>query len=224
MRLFKKEKLIGHAFGVPLGVAFMCALMCQNVKSFASVQNEVAVHIIAEPPVVIPHEVQKPNPKTRAKPTENKMPKYHPTKQKLMLATNNIASMEISIETPKPIENATQSIENIKIVETFEDVKPKPATTQHLGGELAIYCPTRPPPEYPSASRELGEEGVVSLKVTINNTGNIESAVITQSSKFQRLDNAALKAVRKWHCKSPFLADANTKAVALQEFEFGFNH
>ena len=225
MFLIGKEKLIGHAFGVPLGVAVLCALMCQNVKSFASDNNEVAVHIITEPPVIIPQEVKKFAPKLPKTNKEKQVetPKYHPTTQKLALSNTDYTPVPLAIDTPITT-NIEPISEKISYALPINTTQPKQEANKQLGGELAIYCPTRPPPNYPPASREMGEEGVVTLKVIIAHDGSIENAKIIESSKYQRLDNAALTAVRRWHCKSPFGADENIKAVALQEFEFGINH
>jgi protein TonB len=57
-------------------------------------------------------------------------------------------------------------------------------------------------PPYPNASRLLGEQGVVQVRVTISPYGEVGDARIEKSSGFQRLDAAALKAVRQWRFAS----------------------
>ncbi|WP_158537399.1 MULTISPECIES: energy transducer TonB [Microvirgula] len=54
------------------------------------------------------------------------------------------------------------------------------------------------PPTYPAASRSLGEEGRVILKVRVNAAGRPESIDIDTSSGFPRLDRAATDAVHRW--------------------------
>jgi protein TonB len=54
-------------------------------------------------------------------------------------------------------------------------------------------------PAYPSASRRMGEEGTVELKLYITIDGRVGEARIERSSGFARLDEAALrKALRSW--------------------------
>lgn len=60
---------------------------------------------------------------------------------------------------------------------------------------------SNPPPAYPLLSRRLKEEGLVLLSVTISPEGNAEEVTLRRSSGFERLDEAALKAVRRWRFK-----------------------
>lgn len=55
-----------------------------------------------------------------------------------------------------------------------------------------------PKPAYPPASRRLGEEGRVVLRVHVSPGGTAESIEIKQPSGFARLDNAARDAVARW--------------------------
>ncbi len=55
-----------------------------------------------------------------------------------------------------------------------------------------------PKPVYPAASRRLGEEGRVLLRVQVDAEGHAESVDIKTSSGFPRLDNAAREAVARW--------------------------
>jgi len=53
-------------------------------------------------------------------------------------------------------------------------------------------------PPYPGPSILQAEEGVVQVRVTIGPNGEVGDASIEKSSGFTRLDQAALKAVRRW--------------------------
>ncbi|HJV88951.1 MAG TPA: energy transducer TonB [Holophagaceae bacterium] len=55
-----------------------------------------------------------------------------------------------------------------------------------------------PPPDYPSLSRRLGEEGRVILRVLVSPEGRAEQVELRQSSGHARLDQAALGTVRRW--------------------------
>ena len=52
--------------------------------------------------------------------------------------------------------------------------------------------------EYPALSRRLNEQGIVSLTVEISDTGRILDVTVRRSSGFERLDQAAVAAVRNW--------------------------
>ncbi|MGH8742241.1 MAG: energy transducer TonB, partial [Burkholderiales bacterium] len=55
-----------------------------------------------------------------------------------------------------------------------------------------------PPPAYPAASRRLGEEGRVVLRVLVNAAGGTDEVQIRTSSGHARLDDAARETVRRW--------------------------
>jgi protein TonB len=55
-----------------------------------------------------------------------------------------------------------------------------------------------PKPQYPHASRRLGEEGRVVLRVFVSADGDAKRVEVKQSSGFQRLDQAAENAVARW--------------------------
>lgn len=57
---------------------------------------------------------------------------------------------------------------------------------------------SNPPPSYPRKSRYLGEEGKVLLKVRVSESGDTLGVLLHKSSGFNRLDQAALNAVRQW--------------------------
>ncbi len=61
---------------------------------------------------------------------------------------------------------------------------------------------SQPPPEYPLFSRRRKEEGIVRLLLTIR-SGRVADASIASGSGSSRLDEAALKAVKKWRFDHP---------------------
>lgn len=66
---------------------------------------------------------------------------------------------------------------------------------------MARVDPSHPlsQPDYPPASRRLGEHGSVELLLYVLPNGRVEEARITRSSGFSRLDEAAIReAKRKW--------------------------
>jgi periplasmic protein TonB len=69
-----------------------------------------------------------------------------------------------------------------------------PVTLPHLNADYL----NNPAPDYPSVSRQLGEQGRVLLRAMINAEGSVEQVVLRKSSGFERLDQAALDTVKHW--------------------------
>jgi protein TonB len=97
---------------------------------------------------------------------------------------------------------------------------PRPAGPVVLSGDLAVSCPERRLPAYPSISRRLGEEGRAVLRVELDQSGRIDRAEVQSSSGYARLDKAALAAVRHWRCNPAQREGTVVRAVALQPFNF----
>lgn len=70
------------------------------------------------------------------------------------------------------------------------DAATEPAYVQHV--EYAQF----EPPVYPPLSRRLGEQGLVVVRVHIDETGRPVEVAVSISSGFPRLDEAAVRAVR----------------------------
>lgn len=73
-------------------------------------------------------------------------------------------------------------------------VAPAPAIPARFD---AAYL-NNPEPNYPPASRRLGEEGKVMLRVRVTPAGLPATVEIEKSSRFERLDEAARQAVTRW--------------------------
>ena len=79
---------------------------------------------------------------------------------------------------------------------------------------------SNPSPRYPLASRLLGEEGKVLLRVFVDSTGRTREASVRSSSGFPRLDGAALQAVWEWTFKPAIKAGRNVQAAVLVPIRF----
>jgi protein TonB len=55
-----------------------------------------------------------------------------------------------------------------------------------------------PAPTYPPVSRRFGEQGRVLLRVLVSENGLAQSVQLDSSSGFEKLDRAAIEAVKKW--------------------------
>jgi protein TonB len=77
-----------------------------------------------------------------------------------------------------------------------------------------------PPPAYPAMARRLREEGRVLLLVRVSPQGHAESVQVRQSSGFERLDEAALAAVRQWRFVAARRGDEAIAASVLVPLVF----
>ena len=73
-------------------------------------------------------------------------------------------------------------------------------------------------PEYPVDSLKAGEIGTVRLKFLVNAGGNVTTGVIERSSGYERLDIAALEALKTCTFKPATLDGAPVSAWAPIEF------
>ncbi len=96
---------------------------------------------------------------------------------------------------------------------------PTPAPAPVAGPEAPVTAPSfsakhldNPPPRYPTESRRAREEGTVILKVLVSPDGRPEDIQVSKSSGYERLDKAALSAVRKWRFVPARQADAAVSA------------
>ncbi|HSD75260.1 MAG TPA: TonB family protein [Steroidobacteraceae bacterium] len=80
-----------------------------------------------------------------------------------------------------------------------------------------------PQPGYPSASRRLREQGLVVLRVLVDERGRAQQLSVHESSGHERLDHAALDAVARAAFK-PYIANGLAQRVyVLIPIEFALN-
>lgn len=87
---------------------------------------------------------------------------------------------------------------------------------------VAAYL-DNPAPAYPPTSRRLGETGLVLLRVRVSATGRAESVTVQNSSGHDRLDRAALDAVRRWKFVPARQGEQAVSADVLVPINFDLN-
>ncbi|MFP5433347.1 MAG: energy transducer TonB, partial [Alphaproteobacteria bacterium] len=88
------------------------------------------------------------------------------------------------------------------------------------GGDIGTQMVSGKPPRYPIESRRKREQGTVVLQLILGVDGTVETIMVSQSSGFSRLDNAARDAVKHWRWK-PTLRDGQPMRVrGLVEIPF----
>jgi protein TonB len=108
------------------------------------------------------------------------------------------------IEQPVAVDQPPPELQVEEAVTPPSEV-PIPASANAIAGSQQQGAPAkdlktsnRVDPTYPPASRRAGEQGTVRLKVLVDTNGRPSNVEVSQSSGSQRLDQAAIDAVRKW--------------------------
>ncbi|TXI17886.1 MAG: energy transducer TonB [Nitrosomonas sp.] len=148
-------------------------------------------------------------------------PEIQPKREERLAAKSSVIPKQQVAETlPEPF--AEPSAEQFN--ETTQSVAAQPAQMPAepvtLSSELSVSCPKLTAPAYPAISRRMGEEGKLVLRVELDEKGHIDDAKVINSSGYERLDAAALTAVKNWQCNPSLRNGQPVRAVALQPFNF----
>lgn len=156
-------------------------------------------------------------------------PKVSPPPQKA------VEKVQTPIVSPPPIVQQTVAAPS-PVLSVPVPAPPAPATvTAPTAPVMAEPAPITPPdgfaanlgnpaPRYPMESRRDHEEGTVRLRVLISAQGTVEEVKIAKSSGFDRLDDAALSAVRKWRFRPGTQAGTPVEAVGFLSIPFKLTH
>lgn len=99
-----------------------------------------------------------------------------------------------------------------------ETPPPKVDAGPRVISDVAYLDPPRP--QYPSESRRTGEQGLVVLRVLIDEAGHVMRVEVQSSSGFARLDEAARMAVARAHFR-PYVENGIARqALAVVPIEF----
>lgn len=172
--------------------------------------------LISAPPPATPKPVSEPVP---AKLQPAKKPETKPKQERLVTKAPVTQKQEQTAPLPQPSPTPVAEAAKEPAVAAAPPTQ-LPIEPIKLSSELSVSCPKLTSPEYPAISRRMGEEGKLVLRVELDEQGRIAAAKVINSSGYERLDNAALAAVKSWQC-NPSLRDGQpVRAVALQPFNF----
>ena len=203
------SKLSGLAMVLALHGALLYAAM--SYKLIPPPQEAVTLFVnLINPPKKVepPPELPKPPPKkvTLVKPQPVLQPKPEP----VLVSNAPVVAVNEPVAPPPPV---------VPVPLVPDEPPAKPATVT-LSSELSVSCPQRAMPNYPAASRRLNEQGLVVLRVELDETGHITAARVEASSGYRRLDEAGLAIVKTWHCNAATREGKAVRALALQPFDF----
>lgn len=102
-------------------------------------------------------------------------------------------------------EEPFETIEELthEIISHGDEIKTKRTEEEDIHVEEAVHeavplYKMNPAPDYPRAAMKRGYEGTVILSVLVNENGRVDNIWVFESSGYNMLDNAAVKAVKDW--------------------------
>lgn len=143
----------------------------------------------------------KPEPVVHKQRPEPKVEKVIPQPQPLQhavtepVAQEQVPPTEAVTKVSEPVEKAPH-VEEQPVPEAKPEPRPEPKIEPPRFGVAYL---NNPPPAYPPISRRMGEQGRVILKVLVNANGEAETVDLETGSGSERLDQAAIDVVKKWH-------------------------
>lgn len=174
--------LVGVVAAAHLGGAW-ALLQLQPVRDAVARVAPLVVDFVAAPPPAVPSPPP-PSPPPRPAP---RLPTPPPVIAAAPNAEPAPAAMVVPHPPPEPVAVA-------------EPAPPAPAAAvvaaPRTVPSTAVSYLEPPSPVYPRASRRLGEQGEVLLKVEIGTDGRARQVLVSRTSGHARLDEAALAAVR----------------------------
>lgn len=200
--------MLGLALTALVHLLVLWMLSRPSGPEVARMERLLAVRLIApdpqqdRQPELRPPRQAHPAPKQLSSRLEAERPLPSPQLASESLALSAPASTSVSDEAPASV------------------AEPLPLEPALMAAELALVCAQRVAPEYPRASREDREAGLVVLRVEISESGAVAAVQVERSSGHPRLDEAAMRAVRLWHCTPPLREGRPVRGLALQPFSF----
>jgi protein TonB len=212
------EKLVGLVLVVAIHVALLYVAMSYKLIPPPQEALTLMVNLIKPPPPKEepPPEPPKPPPPKEVKLIKKQKPIELPKPAPVLVAEAPVVAPTEPVAPPPPPEPIQETPPPEPVVEA---PPPKPAAPVQITGDM-LQCSQKSEPNYPPASRRMGEQGSVKLRLELDETGHITSAKVIESSGHTRLDNAGLATVKNWRCQAATRDGQPVRAVALQTFDF----
>ncbi len=118
----------------------------------------------------------------------------------------------IDVVLPDFVYEAPADAAPIAVAATTTTAAPAPAATGTPGETKSAKLIRRNLPTYPSQSIRAQEAGQMSMEICVNEKGAVQSATVTRSTSFPRLDEAALSWIRQQRF-SPAMTQGRAQAV-----------
>jgi protein TonB len=213
--LYSKEQAPGRA-GVIVtlalhGAVVATALLNPTARSAMAPSLPIIIDLIAPDPATAPRQPPMPLP-IRAQPAQ-----AQPVAPLALAATPSEAPAAIAAPaSPQPGLPPTEAAPFRPALAPAVAIAPAVLVSPHFD---AAYL-QNPPPVYPPLARRLGEQGRALLRVYVTADGIADTVELRSTSGSDRLDRAALEAVRRWRFVPARQGDARVAAWVLVPISF----
>lgn len=222
------QKMVTRSYGVLALVIFahvVAVVMLINAKATEPVIKEMQVPMMVSL-------VASPAPETEVVPLIPTPPQPVVKKQKPIIkkVQPTPTPVEVAQEVARPIVTEVPPTPATPVVvakapEVIDAPPPKvvaePAVEPPRFG--AAYL-NNPAPDYPQMARRLGQQGRVLLKVLVAENGTAETVALATSSGFEKLDQAAIEAVKKWSFIPAKRSNQSISAYVLVPVKFSLSN
>lgn len=174
------------------------------------------VPIIKQKPVVKP--VVKPK-ETPVKPVERPTPVV----DRIVEPTADVPRFEASTQPEAPPMEALAAAAAKPAPAPAAPPKQEVVEEKEEPPKFGVAYLNNPAPEYPKLAKRAGEEGRVLLKVLVSVEGRPESVEISKGSGFERLDTAAMNAVKQWRFVPARKGEKTISAYVMVPLAFTLN-
>lgn len=214
---------------VALHAALIAVVLMNRAPRTVAVQSQtITAELLKPDPVAAPVAVQStptpPPPKpvphvTREKPKVQPKPK--PTPTPLPVAE---APSQHTIDTPAPAAPTPPAPTPPAPAAAAAPAQGKPTMNISAPKNVSHISCQIIQPDYPTLSKRRGETGTAMVHFIVGISGKIENVTLQKSSGYNRLDDAALQAVRASPCQ-PYLEDGQPiRAAASVPFDFNLTN
>lgn len=124
-----------------------------------------------------------------------------------------VAEVRQPTPAPAPFEKAVEAAPSVAAAPEVS-AAPAPAPAPLNVPSSAVQYLQKTNPDYPAASRRLGETGKVLVSVVIDEAGLPHDVKLNKSSSYSRLDEAAMASVRQWRFK-PYMQNGKPMSVRV---------
>ncbi len=234
----KSHSWLTASFVVLAHAGIIYALITQNMpeKILIIAAKPLMVSLIAPPapapeivPVIEPPKpVVKPTPIIKPKPIIKKnIEKIKPIEIPIEKLAEKPAERLVQAAVAQPVIEE-ESIAQVAPVQVADAVKVPPKSEPVVEEKIepprfGVSYLNNPPPDYPAMSRRIGEEGRVLMKVLVSSEGTAQEVQIETTSGSNRLDQAAVNAVKQWRFIPAKKNNQPLSAYVLVPMKFSLN-